>query len=174
MFEINSNDGGTWRRIRVVDFKSKFVDVIDTENKEEYQFIKDRTLDDKIPDWAPVFSAMLVKRAYETEGRVEDCDMVMSASKKYRQGEDHVSGFVEEKILRTGCDTDKISKRNVQEEFKLWFQTNEGNRKPPKGKELVEYMDKKFGPSKSGGWTGIKLNVMEKAETLEEEYDAED
>jgi len=174
LFEINSNDDGTWRRIRVVDFKSKFVDVIDPENTEEYQFMKDRTLDDKIPDWAPVFSAMLVKRAYEKEGRVEDCDMVLSASKKYRQGEDHISGFVEEKILRTGCDTDKISKRNVQEEFKLWFQTNEGNRKPPKGKELVEYMDKKFGPSKSGGWIGIKLNVMEKAETIEEEYEVED
>ena len=173
LFEINTTDDGTWRRIRVVDFKSKFVDSIDPDNKEEYQFIKDRTLDDKIPDWAPIFASMLVKRAFATEGRVEDCEMVLAASKKYRQGEDHIAAFVDEKIIRTGCETDRISKRNIQEEFKLWFITNEGNRKQPKGKELIEYMDKKFGSSKSIGWIGIKLNVVEKAESLEAELDME-
>ena len=172
-FEINTQDDGTWRRIRVVDFKSKFVDKIDPDNKDEYQFIKDRTLEDKLPEWAPTFAAMLVSKAFVTEGRVEDCDMVLAASKKYRQGEDHITSFVEDKIIRTGDDKNKLSKRNVQEEFKLWFQENQGTGKAPKGKELVEYMDKRFGNSKTG-WVGIKFNVPEKMDSFEDEVETEE
>ena len=45
------------------------------------------------------------------------------------------------------------------EEFKLWFQQQQGSRKVPKGEELCEIMNKKFGAfnNKIKGWSGIEF-----------------
>jgi len=164
LFEINSNDDGTWRRIRICDFLSKFVDSVD-ENA-EYQFVKDKDLDDKIPLWAPTFASMLVDLAFKTSGKVEDCDIVLSSSNKYRQGQDHIAAFVSEMIIETGNPDDKIGKKELASEFKMWFQESQGMRKAPKGTELYEYIEKKFGKWKASGWTGIKILYPEKNDDL--------
>ncbi|NCU54860.1 MAG: hypothetical protein EBW57_02285, partial [Candidatus Fonsibacter ubiquis] len=41
-----------------------------------------------------------VKIGFETNGNVEDCDIVMAASNKYRQGQDHISAFVQEMVRK--------------------------------------------------------------------------
>ena len=157
LFEINSNDNGTWRRIRICDFMSTFVDKIDTsENAPPYQFLKDKDLEDKLYLWAPVFASMLVKRAFETDGHVEDCDIVMASSNKYRQGQDHISAFVDEMIVTSENPNANIKKRGLSEALKAWFQESQGMRKMPKGTELIEYMEKKYGKySVKTGWVGI-------------------
>mgnify|MGYP007000400699 len=99
LFEVKSNDDGTWRRIRIVDFLSKFarkekLETIDN----EFKFEADGHLDDKIEGWAPVLMSMLVKRAFANDGKVEDCDIVLEASKKYRELQDHIAGFVSEMV----------------------------------------------------------------------------
>ena len=159
LFEIKSNDNGTWRRIRICDFMSTFVDNIDTsENAPPYQFLKDKDLEEKLHTWAPVFACILVKRAFETNGEVEDCDVVIASSNKYRQGQDIISAFVTENIVKTGINADRIKKKELQEHFKQWFQQSQGARKPPKGVELEEYMDKKFGKhNKFSGWHNVKI-----------------
>ena len=156
LFEIVSNDDGTWRRIRIVEFMSKFVNPEDPRDDTEYQFDKDPILKEKLPSWAPVFASMLVKRAFENQGIVENCDIVMSASNKYRQGQDHIAGFISEMVVRK--EGKKIGKRELCEQFKIWFQEQQGNRKAPKGVELCEYMDKKFGNSnKKDGWQNVQI-----------------
>ena len=169
LFEINSNDDGTWRRIRIVDFMSKFVDKIDKTEEDEYQFLKDKTLDDKLSTWAQTFAAMLVERAFKTEGHVNDCDIVLASSNRYRQGQDHIAAFVEDMIIRTGVASDKVGKKELANEFKVWFQEHQGvNRKTPKGTEVYEYMEKKFGKWKSTGWSGIKIAYPETSDDLVE------
>uniref|UniRef100_A0A6C0AZW8 SF3 helicase domain-containing protein n=1 Tax=viral metagenome TaxID=1070528 RepID=A0A6C0AZW8_9ZZZZ len=156
LFEIVSNDDGTWRRIRIVEFMSKFVNPEDPKDDTEHQFDKDPILKEKLPSWAPVFASMLVKRAFENQGIVENCDIVMSASNKYRQGQDHIAGFVAEMVMRK--EGKKIGKRELCEQFKVWFQEQQGNRKAPKGVELCEYMDKKFGAcKKKDGWQNVQI-----------------
>ena len=158
LFDIESNDDGTWRRIRKCDFLSKFIDEGETYNDETpYLFIKDKSLKDKLPSLAPVFASMLVKRAFETEGIVEDCETVVNASSKYRKGQDHIAAFVSDKVIKTDNSKDKIGKRGLQEEFKKWFEVTQGSRKAPKGEELFEYMNKKFGQAKTTGWHFIKF-----------------
>lgn len=169
LFDIDSNDDGTWRRIRKVDFMSKFIDNTD---KNEYEtphiFKKDTSLETKLPIFAPVFASMLVKRAFETEGIVEDCDTVLEASNKYRKGQDHIAAFVSENIMKTGNPTDKVKKGELNAQFKQWFIDSQGSRKMPKGQELYEYMDKKFGSCKATGWHGIKIIYPEKEDEIEE------
>ena len=61
LFEVKSNDEGTWRRIRVVEFMAKFVDadkldsVLRSEKDKEsnkYVFKKDMDLKQKLPVWS--------------------------------------------------------------------------------------------------------------------------
>jgi len=169
LFDIESNDDGTWRRIRKIDFVSKFVNENDnTDYGTPYVYKKDLTLEDRIPILAPVFAAMLVKRAFETNGEVVDSDVVLEASNKYRNGQDHIAAFVNERIMKTDNQKDKIGKRGLSEDFKHWFSQEQGGKKMPKGEELFAYMDKKFGPHKSTGWHGITFIQPEPVDELEE------
>jgi len=159
LFDIESNDDGTWRRIRKCDFMSKFIDDGETHTDDTpYVFKKDKSLKEKLPIFAPIFASMLVSRAYKTNGIVEDCDIVMSASNNYRKGQDHISAFISEMIEKTNNPKDRIKKKELGEEFKLWFQREQGSRKMPKGQELYDYMDKKFGQcNKLAGWQCVKI-----------------
>jgi P4 family phage/plasmid primase-like protien len=163
LFEIKSNDDGTWRRMKLVDFLSKFISEGETHTDDtEYVFTKDKTLKEKLPKWASVFIAMLVKRACETEGEVKDCPEVVAASNKYRQSQDCITGFISDKIIK--CDKNSsVGKKMLNEVFKEWFQLNFGNRKIPKLSELEEVMIKRFGnvDTTSRKWHGIKLRMDE-------------
>jgi len=101
---------------------------------------------------------MLVKRAFETDGIVKDCETVLEASKKYRCGQDHIAGFVLERIKRTGDTKQSIKRKSLLTDFQEWFKQEHGSRKMPKGEELYEYMNKKFGtPNSTKGWIGLEF-----------------
>ena len=156
LFEITSNDEGTWRRIKIVDFMSKFVNDNDNVAEEtSYKFKKDPNLKEKFPKWKNVFLSMLINRALETQGIVKDCEEVLVASKKYRQGQDHIAGFIAEMIGKQPGK--KVGKRELIETFKVWYQEQQGNRKMPKGVEVCEYMNKKFGDIHRDGWHDIEI-----------------
>lgn len=159
LFDIDSNDDGTWRRIRKCTFPSKFVDEGEHyEDDTPYVFKKDKSLSEKLQLLAPVFASMLVKRAFETDGIVEDCETILDASKKYRNGQDHISAFVHNKIIKTNNTKQYIKKKSLLTEFTDWFKQEQGTRKMPKGEELYEYMNKKFGsPNSTKGWIGLEF-----------------
>ena len=81
----------------------------------------------------------------------------MASADKYRQGQDHISGFVREMVVFTGDPNDRVKKKEITQEFTSWFKESQGYRKMPKGIELYEYMDKKFGKCKSTGWHGVRI-----------------
>lgn len=163
LFDTDSNEDGTWRRIRKVDFISKFIDEGEEHTDDtKYIFIKDKTLKEKLPMFAPVFASMLVKRAFDTNGIVTDSITILESSKKYRKSQDNIANFVSENVEVTGNVKDKIKQTELLQQFRLWFQQEQGtNRKCPKGQELYDYMDSKFKTHKmtkgTKGWTGIKI-----------------
>jgi P4 family phage/plasmid primase-like protien len=163
LFEIKSNDDGTWRRMKLVDFVSKFISEGEAHTDDTpYVFPKDKGLKEKLVLWAPVFASMLVKRAFETEGEVIDCPEVVAASNKYRQNQDCISGFINDKIVK--CEmSNGIGKKILNDVFKEWFQMNFGNRKMPKLSELEDVMIKKFGNrnNKTNKWHGIQIKADE-------------
>jgi len=162
LFEVKSNDDGTWRRMKLVDFVSKFISEGEVHTDDtKYVFPKDKGLKEKLPLWAPTFISMLVKRAIETDGEVKDCSEVVAASCKYRQSQDAITGFINEKIVKDPSNTDGIGKTLLNSVFKEWFQMEFGNKKPPKLSELEETMIKKFGApnTKTRKWTGIRFQT---------------
>ena len=169
LFDIGSNDDGTWRRIRKVDFESKFVDEPNPTEDSPYEFKVDRDIDRRFKKWKHVFMSMLIERACETMGEVKDCTKVLEASNEYRKGQDYLTEFITEKI-RKGTSQDKIKKTEVYEEFKNWYQVNYG-KNVPKGRELHDLLDKKFGKYKNG-WKGYTI-IYEDDDDVEVEEDSD-
>jgi phage/plasmid-associated DNA primase len=169
LFDIQSNDDGTWRRIRICDFLAKFVDENEKHTDDTpYVFPKDKDLKEKLPKYAPVFMSMLVKRVFETDGHVKDCDVVMAASNKYRQGQDVIAGFMNEMVLKTGNPKDKIKKQELVQSFKVWYQQEQQSGKLPKSQEIYDMMDKKFGVCKATGWQGLKIKYEEATDEIDD------
>ncbi len=169
LFEVKSNDDGTWRRMKCNDFLAKFISEGETHTDDTpYVFPKDKGLKEKLPKWAPVFVSMLVKRAFETEGEVIDCAEVVAASGKYRQSQDCISGFINEKIVKVQGKT--VGKQSLNVVFKEWFQLNHGNRKPPKLSELEEAMSKKFGSRNvaTNKWNNVMIKEEEGGDDMDE------
>lgn len=153
--EIKSNDHGTWRRIRAVPFKSLFTkNPVSGDKEKPFQFLLDEYIDEKFDSWKEVFAAMLVERAFRTNGAVKDCSIVMAKSNEYRQSQDYISEFINDRVIR---DPDgKIKKTELNSEFTIWHGANYGGR-PPGPKDLHEFMDKEFGRQKNQCWMGCKI-----------------
>jgi P4 family phage/plasmid primase-like protien len=168
LFEIKSNDDGTWRRMKLVDYVSKFISEGETHTDDtKHVFPKDKGLKEKLPKWAPVFVSMLVKRAFETDGEVIDCTEVVAASGKYRQSQDCITGFINESIVK--MESKSIGKQTLNDAFKNWFQVNYGNRKPPKLSELEEIMNKKFGHRNlKNRWNNVMIKEEEGGDAMDD------
>ena len=160
LFDIKSNDDGTWRRIRVCDFMSKFLEnpyedeVKFPKDAYPYQYKIDKNIDERFDEWAPVFMSMLVNKSFEAQGNVNDCKIVMASSDMYREGQDYLAEFVKEKIRKKPGS--KIKKSEVAEEFKQWYTTNYG-RTVPRTRELYDFMELRYGKYRSGGWSNIMI-----------------
>jgi P4 family phage/plasmid primase-like protien len=165
---IKAQDHGTWRRIRVVPFEALFTEnPVKGDPDKPYQFKLDRNLKDKFPVWRETFVAMLVERAYKTQGVVTDCDRVLEASNEYRKRQDYLAEFIADKIIRQVGSV--IRKSQLSEEFKVWFNVNFGTRNPSP-KDLHDALDRQFGKQKGGVWKDVRLKLRgdEMDETPEE------
>ena len=153
LFDITSNDDGTWRRIRIVDFEARFVDE-PSEDPADKEFKVDRDIDSKFEEWAPIFTSMLVEKLFETNGLVEDCPEVMAASMRYKAQQDHFAGFIKERISKH--EGGVIKRSDVKSEFEEWYSELYSG-KIPSGKELYEYLSKALGEPSKRGWSGYTL-----------------
>ena len=166
LFDVKSQDEGTWRRMRTVPFKSYFSDNPDPKNK--YQFKVDKNINEKFENWKDVFAGMLVEKVYETNGIVNDCDIVTEFTNKYRSEQDHITEFFTNFIIkRDGCS---LKKNEVKQDFTNWYQSTYGGGCPKPG-ELYSYLEKKLGnyPSKprSNGQRGWENYTILREEIYE-------
>ena len=170
LFKINSNDDGTWRRMKVVEFMSKFISEGEVHyHDNNYVFPKDKTLKEKLKLWAPLFIGMLVEIASRTKGEVIDCPQVVEASNKYRESQDCLSKFINSTIVKEAGHS--IKKTELNGTFKMWFSDNYGNERMPKLAELEELMVRNFGPisSRTNKWMNVKIINREDVEDEIEE-----
>ena len=158
LFKIESSDDGTWRRIRLVEFESKFCEN-PSSNPADKEFPRDNEIHKKFEKWVPIFTSMLIEIAKKTKGKVNDCDKVTKVSDQYRKDQDFIAQFVSLKIEK-GSSSDIMYKTDIQSEFKLWYE-QEFNQKAPSNKKLTDHLNKKFGKFKKCNgrfaWRGLKI-----------------
>lgn len=114
---VTTMDRGTWRRIRVIEFVSKFVppDDLDLiEKRRPNVFPMDNMLDKKLRTWREPFLALLVQ-IYETEyipfGLNPVPAAVMKASDKYKNDFDTYARFRSERVRLPTTLEEKIQFR---------------------------------------------------------------
>lgn len=160
MLEIRSQDGGTWRRIRKIEYKSKFTDNPDPNNPREFKKISEIAMHQKMNDfWKSVFLSMLAEVAFKTMGQVEPCVIVEEASRSYQESLDFMIGFMRDCVEVS--EGGRITKTEINDEFARWFRLNNGGREP-KPKEIHQQMDEHYGKYDSRkGWQGVRLKHVE-------------
>jgi P4 family phage/plasmid primase-like protien len=167
--EVTSDDGGTWRRIRVVDFSSKFKEDPDPNNPNE--FMMDTELGEKFDRWAGMFMSMLIENHKTTDLRnIKEPLEVRIATETYKKTNDMIGQFIEDTYIRDEHAEGSITITSIYTTFRMWASQN-----IPKGKKLPQklqiqtYMEKMFGPyPKTKGWKSIRLV----SDSIEEENEA--
>jgi putative DNA primase/helicase len=154
--EIKTQDFGTWRRIREVPFEALFTEnPVQDDPDKPFQFLVDGTIVDKFSYWKFTFMAMLVERAFKTDGKVGECEIVTNASKAYQESQDFIAEFIRDKIKMDANGS--IKKSALNSEFTVWFMNTYG-RGAPSPKDVHVYMDKKFGKyDRKGAWVGVSI-----------------
>ena len=78
----------------------------------------------------------------------------MASGSNYRDGQDYLTEFAKEKIVK--CTDSKIQKSELIQTFREWYLTNYGGA-IPKAREIYDYMNNRYGLYKKGGWYNVKI-----------------
>jgi P4 family phage/plasmid primase-like protien len=154
---INSMDNGTWRRIRVIPFESRFEepDHPDLIAKKPNFYPRDNSLDDKLMTWREPFLSLLV-HLYETEYMVNGLQpepaVVKQESDKYKADHDAFAKFRSERVreLRNGfteVTNEKVSLKEILKAYNRWAVSQPGLKKTD-AKELEMRCEEAFGDSR--------------------------
>ena len=98
---IQDIDDGTWRRIRVILFKSRFTDNPDLVNESENIYLADENLKREIHKYLPSFMSLLIKMYgdYAINGN-EVPQSVIEETENYKNSQDVVSMFFKEMLVK--------------------------------------------------------------------------
>jgi len=176
---IHSMDNGTWRRIRVIPFESRFEpeDHPDYIAKKEHVYLRDNYLDDKLMSWREPFLAYLV-HLYETEyipnGLKPEPSVVKQESEKYKTDHDSFAKFRLERIreLRDGfteVTNETVTLKEIIKAQSSWAVATGGKKMDPK--ELEHRCEEAFGDSR-GKKVYTHIRVF-KEESDVDEFDTE-
>ena len=158
---VPSNDDGTWRRLRVIDFNSKFTDKPTKQN----EFMIDNTLKQKIHEWGPSFLCYLL-HIYTTEYKsmkyLKEPEEVMASTTQYKMENDFYTEYGIDRIVITGNDNDVIGREPLWDDFKAWYKHNYDSVKMPKKTEFAKFLTKYIGiPSRKGYHKAIFNNIKQ-------------
>ena len=139
--DVTEVDDGTWRRIRNLEFRSKFVDTPDPNN--EFEFDIDDELSRKMEHWPEAFMWILLEeyKEYKKYG-IHEPKSVRENTKEYKNNSDPFSQFFSEKIKYMKGESIYIDEAFVQ--FVEWYKSAYGSNKTPTRKELQNSMKSKF------------------------------
>lgn len=137
--QIPSDDGGTWRRLRVVDFGQRFVDNPSKLNEHP----KDPELRNKLPTWKQAFMWLLINKYYKlykdtTLDKLEP-DSIKMSTEQYKEDSNVFMEFITQNIDVTKNEEDKESLDALWSSFSEWHKIAYENEKRPHKKKLTEF-----------------------------------
>ena len=172
---VKTMDRGTWRRIRVIPFVSKFVDALHPEYiaKKPNVFLVDREMDAKLLKWRESFLSLLV-HIYETEylknGLEPIPESVLAASNNYKESNDSFARFAADRIRKD--INAKATFKNIYTAYKNWKDVSGGSAAIISSQDLENRLNEEFGePRNKKYYMGIKILADEEAQ---DEWDEDD
>ena len=167
---VPANDNGTWRRLRVIEFTSKFCENPDPNNPNEFHM--DNELSSKFLIWKEYFIALLLKyyKSYVENG-IKEPDEVLACTREYQRNNDVYLDFVEQEFEKD--DMGFISYNQVQNSFRSWLRDNNLSHISIKKKDIITNFGKIFGKqvifSNVEGYKGWKFknNILNMRDELD-------
>jgi len=156
--EIPSDDGGTWRRIRVIEFSSKFCENPVKDN----EFLIDLELSDKFERWSDIFISMLIERhKHINPNKINEPREVINATQKYKNNNDIIGQYISDNIIKTDNINDTLSITEINNDFKSWYNKNSIKSKAqPNRTQIRSYFEKLYGIYDNKSWKYIKINTF--------------
>jgi len=156
--EVPSDDGGTWRRIRVIEFLSKFVENPTKPN----EFPMDLELSDKFERWAETFMSMLIERHKNINpNNIHEPMEVRIATESYKNNNDIIGQYKTDRLFIDKSDTtNRTGLNTIYNDFRVWCYSNmPKNKKQPDRNQLRAYFEKIIGPYPidNKGWKGVRI-----------------
>jgi P4 family phage/plasmid primase-like protien len=175
---INSMDRGTWRRVRLIPFESKFVNPNDKELGQPNVFPKDMNLNAKLRKWRiPFFSRLvhiyLTQYAVSDNGTLEPApEVVMNESLKYRETFDSYAKFRYSRIEKDRDSDAQVSITDIWRSYRYWHEAVGGGAgKKLTQSELNRRLEEEFGkPKQDKFYSGLVVfNTEEEFEKYKED-----
>jgi len=140
--KIPSDDGGTWRRIKVLPFKSSFLPK-SKKITSKYEFHQDKTLSEKLPNWKQAFMFKLIETykhlIKDLDGELPEPNEVVSHTIAYQERSDIFMEFFNETITRTKSGSDMIRSMELYTIFKTWYANTYDRKDRPIRKDMEDY-----------------------------------
>ena len=155
--KVNTTDGGTWRRLVVINFVSKFVPVPSAPN----EFPLDESIQFSVntPEWATCFLAYLVYVLKEGRGlrKLVAPAKVMEYTSDYRNDNDAIAKFITEMttVVRDEDEVVPVTKQALKKVFKSWKDENDQRSLAPA--DMEKRIIEQFGKCPEDGWANFRL-----------------
>jgi P4 family phage/plasmid primase-like protien len=158
---VRTVDGGTWRRIKVIDFPNKFVHQPRLPNEHPI----DETIMEKVgsPDWAGCFMAYMVHLFKEGDGLRNTIPPkeVDAYTSEYQEESDVIARFIHESChtdgIMPGDMPDQVSWPSITSTFQDWKRSNEVEKGRGSAADLKKRIEAQFGKMPRGGWTSFRF-----------------
>ena len=145
--DIKSNDEGTWRRIRVVPYESKFTHKPNPNNPREFH--RDDNIMGKIDEWKEIFFALLVEKYKEVRdagGKIDEPAKVREWTDNYQKTNDLFMEYMTDNYeISTDDKSTHMAIKKIWNDMKTWIKESQtADVKCPKKKELEDYLKNKY------------------------------
>lgn len=155
---VDAQDEGTWRRLRIIEFGSRFVEKPDP--TKSYEFQLNNNLEYEINDWAPYFMSFLISKyvkEYKKYKILSEPAAVMAVTDCYRNENDSARRFFSEGLILDPTCGIKLTINALWERYRDWVkeQSDDSLKQLSRAdfdKQIVEIIP--F-PMKNNGWKGI-------------------
>lgn len=158
---IQSNDGGTWRRIRVIPFDIKFVS--NPNPKNNYEKKSNNDIDELMPYWKSAFMSIIIEKYKEyIKNELKEPNEVLLQTKQYQNSSDVFQEYVNTNIKITEDENDITSVKEVYENYLQWLKEEKiFNDKLDRNSFKKEMSDKIIKPIKDKYYGIILRNIVD-------------
>ena len=161
--KVPPHDRGTWRRMEVVEFGSKFVE----NPKEEGEFPIDSHLSERLGDWKEAFMSILLNyyRQYREYGLKVPYE-VLKCTEEYQRDCDTYSELFANILEKSDDKKSLVPIDIIYERYSVWFTDNNCSDKQLSKKDLKGYLVKKYGKRAIAGESIKGYKVKDKPAVL--------
>ena len=149
---INSYDGGTWRRVRVVEFASHFVDIPSSDKPMEFK--RDDGVKNRLTQNKMAFMSVLIecyREFRDNKFNLRAPKVITDRTRKYKTKSDLFVCYVDETLMDEVEGNRGKSMNDLYATFTQWYRES-GNapKNPPPKSEFKDYFELKYSDRKLG------------------------